>query len=296
MFKKVGIKVAFQVNLVLLIVIAAGAFYLIQKQGQSLEAQLRERGKIESLIGAKLVGNIFEEAIDNEVLSERDAFDTNYLEIPGFDPAKYHTMYDFYLDKALLAMEDEFLKDESILYAYAIDRNGYVPTHNTRFQKPLTGDKEKDRAGNRTKRIFNDPVGLKAAQNLTEGFFQTYKHEVYGEMLDVSSPIFIKGKQWGNFRVGFNPEKARLAQKNLSIALITIMAAILAVSAILVFIVVNSALAPLKKFTKIASDLADGNVNQEIVHKSQDEIGRLADVLERLRVSLKVAMTKLSQK
>jgi len=296
MFKKVGIKVAVQVNLVLLIVIAAGAFYLIQKQGQSLEAQLRERGRIESLVGAKLVGNIFEEAIDNEVLEERDAFDTNYLEIPGFDPAKYHTMYDFYLDKALLAMQDEFLKDESILYAYAIDRNGYVPTHNTRFQKPLTGNKDQDRAGNRTKRIFNDAVGLKAAQNQEEGFFQTYKHEVYGEMLDVSSPIFIKGKHWGNFRVGFNPDKARLAQKNLTTALITIMAAILAVSAVLVFIVVNSALAPLKRFTKIASELADGNVNQEITHNSKDEIGRLADVLERLRVSLKVAMTKLSQK
>jgi methyl-accepting chemotaxis protein len=296
MFKKVGIKVAFQVNLVLLIVIAAGAFYLIQKQSQSLETQMRERGKIESLLGAKLVGNIFEEAIDNEVLSERDAFDTNYLEIPGFEPAKYHTMYDFYLDKALLSMEDEFLKDESILYAYATDRNGYVPTHNTRFQKPITGDKEKDRAGNRTKRIFNDPVGLKAAQNLSEGFFQTYKHEVYGEMLDVTSPIFIKGKHWGNFRVGFAPEKARLAQKNLTVALVSIMAVILVLSGILVFIVVNSALAPLKNFTKIASGLADGNVDQEIVSNSQDEIGKLADVLERLRVSLKVAMTKLSQK
>ncbi len=296
MFKKVGIKVAVQVNLVLLIVIAAGTFYLIQKQGQSLESQLRERGKIESLLGAKLVGNIFEEAIDNEVLSERDAFDTNYLEIPGFEPAKYHTMYDFYLDKALLAMEDEFLKDESILYAFATDRNGYVPTHNTRFQKPITGDKEKDRAGNRTKRIFNDPVGLKAAQNMGEGFFQTYKHEVYGEMLDVTSPIFIKGKHWGNFRVGFAPEKARMAQKNLTVALVSIMAAILVLSAILVFIVVNAALAPLKNFTKIASGLADGNVDQEIVSTSQDEIGRLADVLERLRVSLKMAMTKLSQK
>lgn len=296
MFKKIGIKVAVQVSLVLLIVIAAGTFYLIRKQGQSLETQLRERGRIESLLGAKLVGNVFEEAIDNEVLSERDVFDTNYLEIPGFDPAKYHTMYDFYLDKAILSMEDEFLKDEGILYAYAVDRNGYVPTHNTRFQKPITGDKDKDRAGNRTKRIFNDPIGLKAAQNQEEGFFQTYDHEVYGEMLDVSSPIYVKGKHWGNFRVGFAPEKARMAQKNLAVALISIMAVILVLSTMLVFIVVNTALAPLKRFTGIASDLADGNVDQEIVYNSQDEIGRLADVLERLRVSLKVAMTKLSKK
>jgi HAMP domain-containing protein len=296
MFKKVGLKVAVQVNLVLILVIAAGSFYIIQKQSKSLESQLLDKGRIESVIGAKLVGKVLEEAIDNEVLTEREAFDTNYLEIEGFDPPKFHTQYDFYLDKAILSILDEFLKDQSVYYAIAADRNGYVPTHNTRFQKPLTGDKEKDRAGNLTKRMFNDKVGLAAARNLTEGFFQSYKSEDGKTIWDVASPIFVNGKQWGNFRIGFVLEDLRAAQSKLQGTLIMIMAVILVVSALLIFMVVSQALKPLKDFTKIASEFADGNVDQPIVSTSQDEIGQLAEVLERLRVSLKMAMSRLSRR
>jgi len=297
MFKKVGLKVAIQVNLVLLIVMAAGSFYIIQKQSQSLEDQLLERGRIESVIGAKIVGKVLEEAIDNEVMSEREAFDTNYLEIQGFDPPKFHTQYDFYLDKAILSILDEFLKDESVYYAIAVDRNGFVPTHNTRFQKPLTGDKQKDREGNLTKRMFNDKVGLAAARNMVEGFFQSYKNESdWNTIWDVSSPVFVNGKHWGNFRIGFVLEDLQAAQTKLQGTLFMIMAVILLISAFLIFVVVTQTLKPLKEFTKIASDFADGNVDQPIVSTSQDEIGQLAEVLERLRVSLKMAMSRLSRK
>ena len=64
------------------------------------------------------------------------------------------------------------LRDESVVYAVGVDVNGYLPTHNTRYQQPPTGDKEKDKVGNRTKRIFDDPVGAKAAANLEDGFLQ----------------------------------------------------------------------------------------------------------------------------
>jgi len=295
MFNKMGIKIAVMVNLVLLIVIAAGSYYIINQQSGSLENQLLERGKIESIVGAKLVGKVIEEAIDNGVFGVKDAFDTAYEEIPGFEPAKYHTKYDFYLDKAILAMEDEFLKDESVVYAVAVDTNGYLPTHNTRYQKPITGDQKKDLVGNRTKRIFNDPVGIKAAQNKNEAYQQVYYRDTGEVMWDISTPIFVKGKHWGGFRIGFSLEKTMAAQAGLQTTLITIMGVILIISLISVFIVVNQSMRPLEEFTEIASDLADGKVDQKIESNSNDEIGRLADVLERLRISLKVAMERLSR-
>ena len=295
MFNRMGIKVAVMVNLVLLIVIAAGSYYIIRQQSGSLEEQLLERGKIESIVGAKLVGKVIEEAIDNGVFSVKDAFDKNYEEIPGFDPPKYHTRYDFYLDKAILAMEDEFLKDDSVVYAVTVDTNGYLPTHNTRYQQPITGDQKKDLVGNRTKRIFNDPVGIKAAQNQKEAYQQVYYRDTGEVMWDISSPIFVKGKHWGGFRIGFSLEKTIAAQARLQTTLITIMGVILIISLISVFIVVNRSMRPLEEFTEIASDLADGKVDRKIEAKSNDEIGRLADVLERLRVSLKVAMERLSR-
>jgi len=296
MFNKVGIKVAVMVNLVLLIVIAAGSFYIIQKQSQSLEDQLLERGKIESILGAKMVGKVLEEAIDNGVFNVTEAFDTNYQEIPGFNPAKYHTLYDSYLDKAILSLQDEFLKDESLEYAVTVDRNGYLPTHNTRYQQGISGEEGKDLAGNRTKRIFNDPIGIKSAQNQKESFLQAYKRDTGEVMWDISSPIFVKGKHWGGFRIGVSLNKIRVAQGKLQGTLLAIMAGLLLVSVLAVFLVVDHALKPLGKFTQIAGELADGKVDQQIVATSHDEIGKLADVLERLRVSLKVAMDRLSRK
>ena len=296
MFNKVGMKVAIKVNLLLLVVVAAGSFYIIQQQKRSLEDQLLERGRIESLIGAKMVGRVLDEAIDNGVFSVKDAFDTDYVQIPGFNPPKYHTKYDSYLDKAILGVEDEFLKDQSVVFAVAVDRNGYLPTHNTRFQQPITGDAEKDLVGNRTKRIFNDPVGIAAAHNTKEAFQQVYHRDTGEVMWDISSPIVVKGKHWGGFRIGFSLAKTRAAQARLQLTLLAIMGVLLAISIIAVFVVVSQSLKPLENFTRIASELADGKVDQKIVATSNDEIGRLADVLERLRVSLKVAMERLSRK
>jgi methyl-accepting chemotaxis protein len=296
MFQKIGVKVAVWVNLVLLIVMAAGSYYIIGQQSYSLESQLLERGKIESLVGAKLIGKVIEEAIDNGVFSVKQAFDTNYIEIPGFDPAKYHTEYDSYLDKAILSLEDEFLKDESVVFAVAVDINGYLPTHNTRYNQPPTGDQAKDLVGNRTKRLFNDPIGLNAARNKQEAFQQIYHRDTGEIMWDISTPIYVKGKHWGGFRIGFSLEKTRIAQAVLKKTLLTIMAILLVLSIISVFMVVDQVMKPLGEFTRIASELADGKVDQKIVSSSNDEIGKLADVLERLRVSLKMAMDRLSRK
>ena len=74
------------------------------------------------------------------------------------------------------------------------------------------------------------------------------------------------------------------------------MLAILAISVIAVVITVGNALKPLEKLTNAALDLADGKVENEIKVASADEVGKLADALERLRVSLQAAMDRLRKK
>ncbi len=296
MFAKIGVKVTVLVNILLFVVIAGGGYYIIKEQEKSLEAQLLKRAEIEAIVGAKMVGKLLEEAIDNGVFSQEDVFDTDYKEIPGFEPKKYHTKYDFYLDKAILQLEDEFLQDESVVFAVAVDRNGYLPTHNTRYQKPITGNQQQDLVGNRTKRIFNDEVGLAAAENTEPVFRQVYHRDTGVTMWDVSSPIQVKGKHWGGFRIGFSLVRIEQAQQALQTKLIGILAIILLVSLVVVFTVVNGALKPLTHFTRVASDLADGDVDVKIEVKGRDEIAQLADVLERLRVSLKAAMDRLRKK
>ncbi len=294
--KKVSTKVALKVVVVLAVIMAAGTWFLSDRQAASLENQLLERGRMESILGAKMYGKMLEEAVDNGVFSVTDAFDTNYELIPGFDPPKYHTRYDFYTDKSLLAIQDEVLRDESVVYAVGVDVNGYLPTHNTRYQQPPTGDKEKDKVGNRTKRIFDDPVGAKAAANLEDGFLQVYHRDTGEVMWDISSPIYVKGKHWGGFRIGFSLEKTGAAKSHLVLTLVAIMVVLLIISVAAIVVSVNASLKPLHEFARIASELAEGRVDKPIVKTSDDEIGVLADVLERVRMSLKAAMDRLSRR
>ncbi len=291
--QKLGVMVSLKVNIVLLVIMSAGTYVLLDMQSTSLEERLLNRGKMQSIMGAKIMGTILNEAIDNGVFSVNDAFDTHYEEIGNFDPPKYHTKYDSYLDKAILGIQDDFLQDTSIVFAVAVDKNGYLPTHNTRYQKPITGDQQADMIGNRTKRIFNDNIGIRAAINDTNGFLQVYKRDTGKTMWDVSSPIFVKGKQWGAFRVGLSLEAIDTAQKELRTTLIAIIATFLVISIILIFFVVNSSLQPVTTLAQRANDLADGQfLEDEIIVTGKDETGRLQAALDRLRISMLIALRR----
>ncbi|MFH0783488.1 MAG: HAMP domain-containing protein [Pseudomonadota bacterium] len=291
--KKIAVKVTVIVNIFIFLIISLGTYVLMAKQGAKLEAELLNRGQIQAIIGAKMIGQIIEEAIDNGVFSVGDAFDKNYEKIGNFDPPKYHTKYDAYLDKAILSLEDEFLLDQSIVFAVAVDENGYLPTHNTRYQQPITGDAEKDKVGNRTKRIFNDPVGLKAAKNTEKGLLQIYKRDTGVTMWDVSSPIYVKGKHWGGFRIGLSLTAIESAKDDLKTTLFGIMATILILSLVLIYVIVNYFLAPIKALTQRANNVANGqNLEEEIEVTNQDELGEMQGSLERLRMSMVIALRR----
>jgi methyl-accepting chemotaxis protein len=263
MFRKISIKVAFFVNLVLFVVIGLGTIQLAKDQFNRLDDQYKAQAKFDSLVAAKAVGKLFEEAIDNGALSANEAFDTEYQPYGKF----------------------------------TVDNNGYLPTHNSKFQQPITGDKDKDKVGNRTKRIFNDPTGLAAAKNTQSGFIQVYKRDTGETMWDVSNPIIVKGKQWGNFRIGLSIDALQKAKMTLLAQLLFSMALILFLSFILVFYTIKKSLDPLTALTAAASRMADGEVNEQIyVVTSKDEIGDLAEVLERMRISLKTAMDRLMKR
>jgi ligand-binding sensor protein len=290
--KRLAIKVALYVNIILFVVICVASFFLIKLQNFNLEEQLRNKGISQSIIGAKTISQIIEEAIDNGVFSVNDVFDTDYRPIPNFAPPKYHTKYDSYLDKAILGVQDEFLFDDSLAYAVTVDINGYVPTHNSRFQKAPTGDIEKDKFENRTKRIFNDQVGFKAAKNQVKGFQQIYQRDTGETLWDFASPIYVKGKQWGAFRVGISLASISKAKLELNLGLLISMFIILSFANATIIIYINWALIPLKKLTKFAEAMANGDVGYKVELNRTDELGQLLKVLDRLHYSIQIYKAK----
>ena len=144
--------------------------------------------------------------VKGNTLTLAQLFDTFYIPIPDTDPQKYHTQYDRYTDETIRIILDNYLsKDERIKFVVAVDKNGYLPTHNSRYSKPLTGDGAYDTQNNRTKRMFNDRTGLAAARNEKPYLLQSYSRDTGEVMKDLSVPIYIDGRHWGAIRIGYQP-------------------------------------------------------------------------------------------
>lgn len=154
--------------------------------------------------GAKAVGRLFSEAIASGRISQEALFDRNYTPIKNTNPPKHSTKFDAFTDRVLPELQEQILADmPQLSYAGAVDNNGYFPTHNQKFSRPLTGDYETDLVNNRTKRIFNDRTGSRCGANTKPFLLQTYKRDTGEVMHDLSVPIYVAGKHWGAFRVGY---------------------------------------------------------------------------------------------
>ncbi|NVO00869.1 MAG: methyl-accepting chemotaxis protein [Geobacteraceae bacterium] len=282
MSQKLSIKIAGILIMVMIVIMSIFTFYFVKSRSENMEAELLSKGRIEAMTGAKMMEQLLEEQLGNGRFTLEDIFDVNYVPIANTDPIKYHTRYDAYLDKAILEIEDEYLKDEQVVFAVLVDRNGYLPTHNTKYTKPLTGDKEKDKVGNRTKRLFNDPVGLAAAKNEKELLKQVYARDTGEKMWDISAPVFVKGKHWGSFRVGFSMEKTEKKIAELKTQIVVAMLFMLLVASLTIYFVVRKYTAPLHRLTQVARRIADGNLDEEAPVESRDEIGILAEAFNKM--------------
>lgn len=146
----------------------------------------------------------FQTLLETGGLTEAQLFDTFYIPIPDTYPQKYHTQYDLKLDATIQEILDRYLKKHRrINFVVAVDRNGYLPTHNSRYSLPLTGDREQDILHNRTKRLFNDRTGLAAARNTQAFLLQQYNRDTGEVMFDLSVPLFIRDRHWGAVRFGY---------------------------------------------------------------------------------------------
>ncbi len=157
---------------------------------------------------ATKIGKQFEKAIENRVITQDALFSFNYTPIANTNPQKHSTAFDKFTDDYLPSIQEPILEHNSfIIYAGAVDKNGYFPTHNKKFSQPLTGNYEQDLAHNRTKRIFSDKTGSRCGSNTESFLLQTYKRDTGEVMHDLSAPIYVNGKHWGGFRIGYKAQE-----------------------------------------------------------------------------------------
>jgi methyl-accepting chemotaxis protein len=156
---------------------------------------------------ARNISRIFEEAVDRGQISLDDLFDEGYRPVPGTAPEQVVTRFVSLTDRLLPAIQEKLLTaDPRIAFCAAVDRNGYLPTHNVQFSRPQGPDPVWNAAHCRNRRIFNDRTGLAAGRNTRPSLVQTYRRDMGGGrfalMKDISAPIRVKGRHWGGFRIG----------------------------------------------------------------------------------------------
>src|SRR5512138_3696309 len=98
--------------------------------------------------------------------TQEKLFSAIYYPFPKTDPPKFTTDWDRLSDRDILPIEEGTLnRSGNVAFAVLVDKFGYLPSHNARYAQPLTGNAAVDLLNNRTKRIFNDRVGLLAARS-----------------------------------------------------------------------------------------------------------------------------------
>jgi methyl-accepting chemotaxis protein len=157
---------------------------------------------------AKQISAEFSAAIKNGRITFKQLFDERYREIPGTNPQQYLTDYVEFTDRLLPPIQDPLQKiDPRIVFCVAWAKGGYLPTHNPNYRHPQGSDPEWNAANCRNRRLFDDRAVRKVAQNRKPFLLQTYRRDMGGGnfvmMKDLSSPIFVDGRHWGAFRMGF---------------------------------------------------------------------------------------------
>jgi methyl-accepting chemotaxis protein len=160
------------------------------------------------MAAAARISALFEAAVATGRLSLGQLFDETYRPDGFSEPQKYLTAFTRFTDEALPEIQEAVLSaDRRISFCAAVDRNGYLPTHNRKFSQPPSDDPVWNAQNSRNRRLFDDRTGLASARNRKPVLLQTYRRDMGGGRFavinEVASPILVGGRHWGGFRIGF---------------------------------------------------------------------------------------------
>jgi len=161
---------------------------------------------------AARLAKAFSEAINQGRLSASDLFDRDYIPIPNTNPQEYQTRFSATIDSIIGPIQEEGLKTSPLIDAcVTVNVDGYLPRHIDKYNHPQKlNDTSWNQTNCRSRRIYNDPVGLAAAQSTDKFLLQYYRRDMgngtFMMLKSLSSPIYVDGRHWGAIRVGYRPE------------------------------------------------------------------------------------------
>lgn len=169
------------------------------EDGQMVERAIAER----DIFLAKA-----EAALKSGTVTEAQLFDTNYQLIPGSNPERYDVQANGFADAQWRPELDRVLASSpNVVSTACTDKNGYLPTHTTKYSRTPTGDPVHDAAFCRHRRKFLDDTDTIAKTSTKPFHVAVFRREREGGGYDVVRnvyvPLFIAGKRWGDFEIAY---------------------------------------------------------------------------------------------
>jgi methyl-accepting chemotaxis protein len=161
-----------------------------------------------AISAANRISDVLSAALRSNLISSADLFDESYKPIANTNPAQHTTRFVELADKLFPQVQEGALEvSPKVVFCIAVDRNGYVATHNLKYNHPQRGDLAWDSANSRYRRIFNDRTGLASARNERPFLLQTYRRDMGGGsfivMKEAAAPITVNSRHWGGLRLAF---------------------------------------------------------------------------------------------
>jgi HAMP domain-containing protein len=310
-----GLKISLLLTAITIPAVLLAAWLVIASESVAIEKMIVEKGKTAAITGASSYGAILDEGIRSGAITFDSLTNPKYEEYatPDKENKRYHSGFDAYTDRTVRGFEDACMESSTdIKYCVGNDINGYVSTTHTAFNNPPIGDPIKDRIESRQKRKFVTPMHVAATLNTLPFLVQTYHRDTGTEIFDISAPItihdcekglFMNGRactgeaaHYGSFRVGVIKDQIA-AHRVILIRQLGIVFGFLTLSLLIsTLFLVYRATRPLVQLAKIATEVSTfGDSNQEIVVKSDDEVGKISQAVKGLAKSVKLAMRRIGE-
>lgn len=158
---------------------------------------------------ASQIARLLEDALRTGTIGESELFDERYQPVPGTNPPQVMTRFVALAERLFPQVQEKLLElSDKVVFCIAVDRNGYIPCHNARYNRPQRpGDVAWNTANCRNRRIFNDRTGLASARNQRPFLLQTYRRDMGGGnfvvMKEAAAPIVVNGRHWGGLRLAY---------------------------------------------------------------------------------------------
>jgi hypothetical protein len=226
--------------IVFCLILSVGAVVIVNRIFDKTEEQLLQKCRIEALVGARVMTTFMELLIQSNQLTLDQIRDTNYVEIPGSNPKKYSTKYDSLFDATIQKCEDEFLNDEDVVFSILIDRNGYVPTHNSKYSRPPDKNGDINLNYSRSKRNYADKPEIKEILKYRgDGTVKyLYSRDTGEPIWNIGAPIRLRGETWGAFLIGISLHRVDIIKNQMVIITVTIMIIILSFTLLIILAVI----------------------------------------------------------